>query len=146
MLVPVKKGKTMVLKCPKCGYEEKMKGKKSRFKDILSKLCSKAELTRDEAEFLMKAVMQKKLSDAQIGASLIALQNKGVTSAELEAFGDSRLSFESDFSMVIRKSDYVDGRTLAIKANKAAKDIKRELIEKLKNPGQRAVVELIVDE
>ena len=65
---------------------------------------------------------------------------------ELEAFGDSRLSFESDFSMVIRKSDYVDGRTLAIKANKAAKDIKRELIEKLKNPGQRAVVELIVDE
>ena len=65
---------------------------------------------------------------------------------ELEAFGDSRLSFESDFSMVIRKSDYVDGRTLAIKANKAAKDIKRELIEKLKNPGQRAVVEIIVSE
>ena len=63
---------------------------------------------------------------------------------ELEAFGDSRLSFESDFSMVIRKSDYVDGRTLAIKANKAAKDIKRELIEKLKNPGQRAVVELVI--
>ncbi|HDD31298.1 MAG TPA: DUF371 domain-containing protein [Thermococcus litoralis] len=65
---------------------------------------------------------------------------------ELEAFGDSRLSFESDFSMVIRKSDYVDGRTLAIKANKAAKDIKRELVEKLRNPEQRAVVELIVDE
>ena len=63
---------------------------------------------------------------------------------ELEAFGDSRLSFESDFSMVIRKSDYVDGRTLAIKANKAAKDIKRELVEKLRNPEQRVVVELIV--
>ena len=65
---------------------------------------------------------------------------------ELEAFGDSRLSFESDFSMVIRKSDYVDGRTLAIKANKAAKDIKRELVEKLRNPEQRVVVEIIVSE
>jgi len=30
MLVPVKKGKTMVLKCPKCGYEEKMKGKNNK--------------------------------------------------------------------------------------------------------------------
>lgn len=63
---------------------------------------------------------------------------------ELEAFGDERLSFESDVSMVIRKSDYVDGRTLAIRANKAAKDINRELVEKLKNPGQKVIVELIV--
>ncbi|USS41567.1 DUF371 domain-containing protein [Thermococcus aggregans] len=65
---------------------------------------------------------------------------------EVEALGDSRLSFESELSMVIRKSDYVDGRTLAIKASKAAKDIKRELIEKLKNPEQKAIVELIVEE
>lgn len=64
---------------------------------------------------------------------------------EIEAFGDERLSFENEISMVIRKSDYVDGRTLAIKANKAAKDIKRELVEKLKDPNQEVLVVLIVD-
>ena len=65
---------------------------------------------------------------------------------ELEAVGDERLTFENEISMVIRKSEYVDGRTLAIRANKAARDIKRELVEKLKNPEQRVVVEIIADE
>ncbi|RLF82996.1 DUF371 domain-containing protein [Thermococci archaeon] len=65
---------------------------------------------------------------------------------ELEAVGDERLTFENEISMVIRKSEYVDGRTLAIRANKAARDIKRELVEKLKNPEQMVVVEIIADE
>lgn len=65
---------------------------------------------------------------------------------ELEAVGDERLTFENEISMVVRKSEYVDGRTLAIRANKAARDIKRELVEKLKNPEQRVVVEIIADE
>ena len=65
---------------------------------------------------------------------------------EVEAVGDGKLTFENEISMVIRKSEYVDGRTLAIRANKAARDIKRELVEKLKNPEQRVVVEIIVNE
>ena len=65
---------------------------------------------------------------------------------EVEAVGDERLTFENEISMVIRKSEYVDGRTLAIRANKAARDIKRELVEKLKNPEQRVVVEIIAGE
>ncbi|MBO8174907.1 MAG: DUF371 domain-containing protein [Thermococcus sp.] len=65
---------------------------------------------------------------------------------EIIASGDERLTFENDVSMVIRKSTYVDGRTLAIKANKAAKDIDRRIIEKLKNPNQKAVIELIIDD
>jgi len=65
---------------------------------------------------------------------------------EVEAVGDERLTFENEISMVVRKSEYVDGRTLAIRANKAARDIKRELVEKLKNPEQGVVVEIIVDE
>jgi len=65
---------------------------------------------------------------------------------ELEAVGDGKLTFENEISMVIRKSEYVDGRTLAIRANKAARDIKRELVEKLRNPEQRVVVEIIVNE
>ncbi|AHF80078.1 DUF371 domain-containing protein [Thermococcus paralvinellae] len=65
---------------------------------------------------------------------------------EIIASGDERLTFENDISMVIRKSTYVDGRTLAIKANKAAKDIDRRIIEKLKDPNQKAVIELIIDD
>lgn len=65
---------------------------------------------------------------------------------EIIASGDERLTFENDVSMVIRKSTYVDGRTLAVKANKAAKDIDRRIIERLKNPNQKAVIELIIDD
>ena len=36
--------------------------------------------------------------------------------------------------MVIRKTGFTDKRTFAIHANKAAKDINRELVEKLKDP------------
>lgn len=65
---------------------------------------------------------------------------------EIMASGDGRLTFESDVSMVIRKSTHIDGRTLAIKANKAAKDIDRRIIEKLKNPNQKAIIELTIDD
>lgn len=65
---------------------------------------------------------------------------------EIVAFGDENLSFENEVSMVIRKSTYIDGRTLAVKATKAAKDIKREIVERLKNPEQKVIIELIVDD
>ncbi|AEH24090.1 DUF371 domain-containing protein [Pyrococcus yayanosii] len=65
---------------------------------------------------------------------------------EVVAWGHPGLSLESDVSIVVRKSDYLDGRTLAIRANKAAKDLKRDLVEKLKDPETVAVVELVVDD
>lgn len=46
--------------------------------------------------------------------------------------GDPRLTFKSDKSMVIRKSDFVCGRTLCVRADKAAADLDRRLVEKLK--------------
>jgi hypothetical protein len=46
--------------------------------------------------------------------------------------------------MVVRKSDYTSSRTLAVHADKAAKDISRELVEKLKNPAQKAKITLTV--
>ncbi len=42
--------------------------------------------------------------------------------------------FSNPHEMVIRKTDFKDKRTFAIKADKAAKDIKRELVEKMKDP------------
>ncbi|WP_456450259.1 DUF371 domain-containing protein [Palaeococcus sp. (in: euryarchaeotes)] len=65
---------------------------------------------------------------------------------ELTAWGDERLILDHATSMVVRKSEYIDSRTLAVRADKAARDIKREIVEKLKNPEQKAVIELIIED
>lgn len=41
--------------------------------------------------------------------------------------------FNDLHEMVIRKTEFKDKRTFAIKADKAAKDIKREVVEKMKD-------------
>ena len=53
-------------------------------------------------------------------------------------------SFEDNEELVIRKSDYKDDRTFAINATKAAKDINRELIERLRNP--KAEIKIKIEE
>jgi len=58
----------------------------------------------------------------------------------INACGNRHLSFTHPTDLVIRKSDYVCGRTLAIMADKAAKDFSRMLVEKLRNPRQRVKV------
>ncbi|CAB49842.1 DUF371 domain-containing protein [Pyrococcus abyssi] len=65
---------------------------------------------------------------------------------EVIACGHETLSLESSTSIVIRKSDYVDGRTLAIRANKSARDIDRRIVERLKDPNTIATIEIIVDD
>ena len=47
--------------------------------------------------------------------------------------------------MVIRKSDYISDRTLAIHADKSSSDLPREFVEKLKNPKQKIKITLIVE-
>jgi len=49
--------------------------------------------------------------------------------------------FDSD-EMVIRKSDYIDKRTFAINADKAACDIDREIVRKLKDPKKHLEIEI----
>ncbi|ASI99078.1 DUF371 domain-containing protein [Thermococcus celer] len=65
---------------------------------------------------------------------------------EVIAEGSPGLILKHDYSMVIRKSGYIDARTLAIRANKAARDIDRRIVELLKKPGTVAEVELIIPE
>jgi len=47
-------------------------------------------------------------------------------------YGHEDLTLTNPVSMVIRKSDYICPRTLCIRADKAAKDLKRSLVEELK--------------
>jgi hypothetical protein len=44
--------------------------------------------------------------------------------------------------MVVRKSSYVCARTLAVKADKAAADLSRDIVQKLRDPAQKVKVTL----
>jgi hypothetical protein len=63
----------------------------------------------------------------------------------INAQGSPHLLFSHPTDLVIRKSDYVCGRTLAVRADKAACDLSRQLVEKLRNPSQKIRIMLSVD-
>lgn len=63
----------------------------------------------------------------------------------VRAKGDPRLTFTDPEDIVVRKSSYICARTVAVKADKAAADLSRELIKKLKNPDQKVKVTLTVE-
>lgn len=59
-----------------------------------------------------------------------------------EVIAEYNPSFSDPHEMVIRKTDFTDKRTFAIHATKAAKDIKRELVGKMKNPEAVLVIDV----
>ncbi|MFX1264677.1 MAG: DUF371 domain-containing protein, partial [Promethearchaeota archaeon] len=62
---------------------------------------------------------------------------------EIEGRGDPGLTYSDSISMVARKSTFVCGRTLMIHADKAASDLNRSLIERLKQPEATIDCELL---
>ncbi len=63
---------------------------------------------------------------------------------QVNARGSPQLILTHLTDMVVRKSDYVCSRTLAVHADKAAQDLSRDLVEKLKNPEERVKITLEV--
>ena len=47
--------------------------------------------------------------------------------------------------MVVRKSDYVRRRTLAVRADASSRDLPREMVRLLKNPATRGRLEIEVE-
>ncbi|MCW4017166.1 MAG: DUF371 domain-containing protein [Candidatus Bathyarchaeota archaeon] len=64
---------------------------------------------------------------------------------EIHAQGSPKLALSHPQEMVVRKSNFASDRTLGIYADKAAKDLSRALVEKLKNPKQQAKITLTVN-
>jgi len=60
------------------------------------------------------------------------------------AQGSPQLLLAHPFDMVVRKSSHICERTLAIKANRAAYDLSRKLVRKLRNPRQEVKITLSV--
>jgi hypothetical protein len=55
----------------------------------------------------------------------------------VNAFGSLRLGLSHPADIVVRKSGYICSRTLGVHADKAACDLSRELVQKLRNSKQR---------
>jgi uncharacterized protein len=64
---------------------------------------------------------------------------------QINAFGSPKLILSHPTDTVVRRSDYVCTRTLAIHADKASNDLPRAIVEKLKNPKQEVKITLIVE-
>ena len=63
---------------------------------------------------------------------------------EIKGYGHSALTLDHPTDMVCRKSDFICGRTLMIRADKAAVDLNRLLVEDLKK-GENLKVTIIVE-
>ena len=78
-------------------------------------------------------------------AKLTILIDAGGITEIVKASGSPRLILSHPTDIVVRKSDYICHRTLAVKADKAAYDLSRALVEKLKNPEQVVKITLTVE-
>jgi hypothetical protein len=69
-------------------------------------------------------------------SEITILIEAGDITEKVNAYGNPRLILSHPTDMVVRKSSHICSRTLAIKADKAACDLSRELVERLKNREQ----------
>jgi hypothetical protein len=125
-------------------------------KNVKAKHKTTIEFTKDrdltpKGDCIIAVSANKALNDLNIkfkeeirkkGAKLVIFIKVGELYDVINAFGDSKLTLTHSKDVVIRKSKYICSRTLAINADKAAFDLKKELIEKLKDPSQK--VEIIL--
>jgi len=81
---------------------------------------------------------------ANDNAKVTILIEVGDISERIMAHGSSRLALTHEKDIVIRKSGYICNRTLAIYADKAAKDLPRSLVERLKDPRQNVKITLAI--
>ncbi|MGA2665604.1 MAG: DUF371 domain-containing protein [Nitrososphaerales archaeon] len=78
------------------------------------------------------------------GSELVVTIEVRQEAFEVRAAGSSMLSLEDRHELVLRKSDFISPRTLAIRADAAAKDVPRSMVESLKSPDCRGVLRIEV--
>jgi len=73
----------------------------------------------------------------------VIIETDGLTQ-QINASGSPRLLLSDSKDIVIRRSDYISERTLAIHADKSSLDLPREFVEKLKDPTETIKIALVV--
>ena len=79
------------------------------------------------------------------GALITIMIEAGELREIVRSRGISRLLFTHPTDLVVRKSGYVCGRTLAIGADKAASDLSRKLVEKIRDSSQKIRITLAIE-
>jgi len=106
-----------------------------------------------KGDCIVAVAMNKALADLSIefkeklrkpNAKLAILVKADKICAKINAHGSPQLVLTHPTDIVVRKSDYVCNRTLAVHADQAAIDLSRNLVEKLTNPKQKVEIKLIV--
>ena len=129
-------------------------------KNILATNEKTFEITREEhltkrGDCIIAVAANKSLSDLSENFKkilrnekvnlIITIQVEAMTEKVI-AWGHPNLSLSSPMNMVFRRSSYLCDRTFAIKANKAAIDLSRGFVTKLKDPRNRVEIKLVVED
>lgn len=85
----------------------------------------------------------KKAIKSKFSKVIFYLEAKGIEEI-IEAYGAEELILTNGVSMVIRKSNYIDDRTIAIHSNKSAREIRRDFIEAIKSKNSRMKITIEV--
>jgi hypothetical protein len=94
----------------------------------------------DKATADLSPEFKQKLRDPNTKLIML-IESDGLTE-QITAYGSAKLDFSSSVEMVVRKSDFASERTLAVKANRAANDLSRDFVEKLRNPKNQVKITL----
>ena len=86
----------------------------------------------------LKKVLRKKTS------LVIMVLKVGDLIDTVFAQGHENLVLSDSRRIIVRRSSYIDPATLAINANKSSKNIRRDLIEKLRDPDATLTMEIYV--
>ena len=87
--------------------------------------------------------LKKEIKDALKEAKKVEIIiEAGGVSDVVTTYGSPALKLTHPEDIVIRKGDFIDDRTLAILADKAANELKQELIEKLRNENTKVKITL----
>jgi hypothetical protein len=68
----------------------------------------------------------------------------GSESFVVKATGDPRLTLSHPHEIVVRRSDFVSDRTIAVRADAAARDIPRSMVARLRDPASVGFLEIEV--
>jgi len=71
--------------------------------------------------------------------------NAGGISESIRGWGNSGLTLNHPTEMVGRKSNYLSDRTLMVRANKAASDIRRDLVRELRSSNTNVRIRIIAE-
>jgi hypothetical protein len=130
-----------------CGHENIQATHKTTLEFTKDKHLSKKgdciiAVAADKALADLSAEFKEKLRKPH--AKLTIIVESGGIVEQVNAHGSPQLILTHPTDMVLRKSDYMCSRTLAVRADKAAQDMPRDLVEKLKNPEQKVKITLLV--